>query len=335
MKPLEVSDLIGRKFIDVDIDFLRSYVKDKSIIVTGAGGSIGSELSRQLSLLNPAFLGLLDRDESGLLSTQLSINNQGLLNTSNLLLADIRDEERLEEIFNTHKPDLVFHAAALKHLPLLQANPNEAWKTNIVGTLKLLELSNKHRVDTFVNISTDKAADPISILGHSKLLTEQLTSYFGQKSTQTKFVSVRFGNVFGSRGSVIGTFNHQINVDGPVIVTGPEVTRFFMTIHEAVHLVLRASRIGINGDTSVLNMGSPVNILGIAEKLIQRSGKNVEVRFSGLREGEKEHETLFASNEQEEETRDPMISKTRVEELESIDLEKLQNLFIERISGKK
>ena len=335
LKPLDEADLIGRKAVDVDIQFVKHSIANKRVLVTGAGGSIGSELSRQLSGLQPAFLGLLDRDESGLLATQLSINNEGLLSSSNLILADIRDRDRLEEIFAIHKPEIVFHAAALKHLPLLQSNPEEAWKTNVVGTLNMLELSKDFEVETFVNISTDKAADPISVLGHSKLLTERLTSHFGRNGTKSNFMSVRFGNVFGSRGSVIGTFNHQIKHGGPVTVTDPEVTRYFMTIHEAVHLVLRASRIGQSGDTLVFDMGDPVRILDIAQKLIARSAQKIEIEFCGIREGEKIHEELFGNDEEVGETIDPMIRKTVVKELTSSKREDLSEIYFASLESFK
>jgi FlaA1/EpsC-like NDP-sugar epimerase len=287
---------------------------------------------RQINSLGPSFLGLLDRDESGILNTQLSLDNQGLLSASNLILADIRDHERLNEVFSNFKPDIVFHAAALKHLPLLENNPGEAWKTNVVGTWNLLQVCKKYQVETFVNISTDKAADPISVLGHSKLITEQISSFFSAEIPSLRCISVRFGNVFGSRGSVIGTFNHQINMGGPVIVTHPEVTRFFMTIHEAVHLVLRSSIIGEGGETLILNMGEPVKILDLAKKLILRSGKHIEIEFSGMRDGEKIHETLFAKDEIVFETNDPLISKTRVNDIASVEFEYLLNQFNSSIS---
>jgi len=327
LKPLNEEDFFGRKLISTDLTHLQDYFKGKRVLVTGAGGSIGSELVRQINSLEPSYLGLLDRDESGILSTQLSLDNQGLLSTSNLILADIRDRNRLDEIFSLVKPEIVFHAAALKHLPLLESNPSEAWKTNVIGTLNVVEVSKKHNVGTFVNISTDKAADPISILGHSKFMTEQITLYFGKCYEDFNSTSVRFGNVFGSRGSVIGTFNHQISEGGPVVVTDPEVTRYFMTIHEAVHLVLRASILGEKGETLILNMGSPVKILDVAKKLILRSGKAIEIEFSGLRKGEKVHEVLFAESETISNTSDPMISKTKVQELSNVEIDFLVKEF--------
>jgi FlaA1/EpsC-like NDP-sugar epimerase len=330
LKPLNEEDIIGRKLISTDVTQLQDYFRGKRVLVTGAGGSIGSELVRQINSLGPAYLGLLDRDESGILSTQLSLDNQGLLSDSNLILADIRDRDRLEEIFSLVEPEIVFHAAALKHLPLLESNPSEAWKTNVVGTLNVVEVSKKYNVGTFVNISTDKAADPVSVLGHSKFMTEQIALYFGKRHDNFKCTSVRFGNVFGSRGSVIGTFNHQINAGGPVVVTDPEVTRYFMTIHEAVHLVLRSSILGENGETLILDMGAPVKILDVAKKLIVRSGKKIEIEFSGLRKGEKVHEELFSESERVLETSDPLISKTKVQELSSVEIEFLMTEFSNR-----
>lgn len=332
LSQLDETELIGRKTLIPNLEDLRNFVSGKRIIVTGAGGSIGSELCRQIQFLGPSFLGLLDRDESGILRTQLSLDNQGLLTSPNLLLADIRDRERLNEIFELHKPHIVFHAAALKHLPLLESNSNEAWKTNILGTLNLLHVSKNRGVEKFVNVSTDKAASPISVLGKSKLITEQLTLYFARQSDSLDCISVRFGNVFGSNGSVIGTFNHQISKGGPVIVTDPEVSRYFMTIHEAVHLVLRSAILGRNGETLILEMGQPVKILELAKKLIARSGKQVNIEFSGLRKGEKLNELLFSENEDIQITRDPMINKTKVEELVSIETEDLFKLFIAQLN---
>jgi len=332
LSQLDETELIGRETLIPNLEDLRNFVKGKRIIVTGAGGSIGSELCRQLHFLEPSFLGLLDRDESGILKTQLTLDNQGLLSSPNLLLADIRDSKRLEEIFKLHKPDLVFHAAALKHLSLLEMNADEAWKTNVLGTLNLLHVSKSHGVKKFINVSTDKAASPISVLGKSKLITEQLALYFATQSYPLDCISVRFGNVFGSNGSVIGTFNHQISKGGPVIVTDPEVTRYFMTIHEAVQLVLRSAILGRSGETLILEMGEPVKIVELAKKLIARSGKEVEIEFSGLREGEKLNELLFSESEVIQATRDPLINKTRVNELDSINPEDLFRLFNSQIS---
>lgn len=324
---LDETELIGRKPLSPNLEELRKFFFEKRVIVTGAGGSIGSELCRQINSLGPSYLGLLDRDETGILNTQLTLDNQGLLTSTNLLLVDIRDRDRLEDIFKIHKPDIVFHAAALKHLPLLESNPIEAWKTNVLGTLNLLNVCKDHEVQKFVNVSTDKAASPISILGKSKLITEQMALYFADHSKSLDCISVRFGNVLGSRGSVIGTFNHQISQGGPVIVTDPEVSRYFMTIHEAVHLVLRSSILGKNGETLILDMGNPVKILDLAKKIISRSGKEIEIEFSGLRPGEKLHEVLFSDNELVEKSSDPLISKTFVRNLNSVDIDTLHEAF--------
>jgi FlaA1/EpsC-like NDP-sugar epimerase len=229
----------------------------------------------------------------------------------NLILADIRDAERIDEILCEVQPQIVFHAAALKHLPLLERNPQEAFKTNVRGTANLLQSAIDHNVTHFVNISTDKAADPSSVLGKSKLLTEQLTAGVPEDSRRT-FVSVRFGNVLGSRGSVVETFRFQIQKGGPVTVTDEKVTRFFMTIREAVHLVLQAAVIGKHGETLILDMGSPIRIAELAQHMISRSGRSIAIQYMGLRPGEKAHEVLISSHEEALATTHELITSSRV-----------------------
>jgi dTDP-glucose 4,6-dehydratase len=239
----------------------------------------------------------LDRDESNLLEVNLTISNLGSINQDNLILADIRDHDRIREIISKIKPNIVFHAAALKHLSILENNPDEAVKTNVSGTNFLLRESISNFVDVFINVSTDKAADPISVLGKSKLIAERLTKAASLKNMGSRYLSVRFGNVFGSRGSVLHIFNKQIESGGPVTLTAPDVTRFFMTVEEAVHLLLQAAADGQNGETLILDMGEPIKIESIAEKLIAASKKNIEIRFTGLRSGEKLHEILIGKDE--------------------------------------
>ena len=306
-------ELIGKASIKFESKVVQKLLVDKTILVTGAGGSIGSELARQINVYSPKNLFLLDRDESGLLDVNLSLSSNGSINQDNLILADIRDKERIKDIFSYIKPDIVFHAAALKHLSMLESHPDEAVKTNINGTNNILRESLRNNVDVFVNISTDKAADPISVLGDSKLFSEKLTAGFSAKSSKSKFISVRFGNVFGSRGSVIHTFNQQIAKGGPVTLTAKGVTRFFMTVEEAVHLVLRAAAQGENGETLILKMGEPILIESIAKKLINASGKSIELEFSGLRDGEKLHEVLIGKEEKALKTLDDEIIKIRVQ----------------------
>jgi FlaA1/EpsC-like NDP-sugar epimerase len=304
-------DLMGRRPIKTDEVEITAFIRGKRILVTGAGGSIGSELVRQIYRYRPEALFLLDRDESALHHTQLTLDGSGHLMSPNLILADIRDAERIDEVLSEVQPQIIFHAAALKHLPLLERNPKEAFKTNVRGTANLLQSAIDHNVTHFVNISTDKAADPTSVLGKSKLLTEQLTAGVPEDSRRA-FVSVRFGNVLGSRGSVIETFRFQIQKGGPVTVTDENVTRYFMTIREAVHLVLQAAVIGKHGETLILDMGSPIRIADLAQHMIDRSGRDIPMIFTGLRPGEKHHETLISQTEQAQITSHELITCTRV-----------------------
>jgi FlaA1/EpsC-like NDP-sugar epimerase len=254
---------------------------------------------------------MLDRDESLLHSTQLSIFGHGMLDTPNMVLADIRDADALDEVFAAHKPDVVFHAAALKHLPMLQQYPAEGWKTNVLGTKNVLDAARKYGVKRFVNISTDKAAAPTSVLGKTKRIAEELTAWYAEVTGGT-YLSVRFGNVLGSRGSVLFSFTAQIEKGGPVTVTDPNVTRYFMTIPEACELVIQAAAIGRPGDVLVLDMGEPVRILEVAEGLIARSGKDIDIVFTGLRDGEKLDEVLFTSDEVSHVTSHPLITRVTV-----------------------
>ena len=308
-------DLMGRRPITTNEEEITQFCIDKRILVTGAGGSIGSEMSRQISRYNPRELFLLDRDESALHKVQLSLDGSGHLMSSNLILADIRDSDRMNQIIANYKPEIIFHSAALKHLPLLERHPEEAFKTNILGTINVLQAAINNGVKNFVNISTDKAADPISILGKSKLITEQLTAAAPAISDRN-FVSVRFGNVLGSRGSVIETFRFQIEKGGPVTVTDKAVSRYFMTIREAVHLVLQAAVIGSHGETLILDMGSPVKIYDLAKHMIDRSGRKINIEITGLRPGEKMDEILISSNERPEPTSHDMITRIRVTPLQ-------------------
>jgi FlaA1/EpsC-like NDP-sugar epimerase len=317
IRDLTDEDLLGRRHINIDLQQISDYVVNRRVLVTGAGGSIGSELCRQLARFNPAELIMLDRDESALHEVQLSIHGRALLDTPQTVLADLRDADTIHHIFATRKPEVVFHAAALKHLPLLESYPLEAYQTNIRGTLTLLEAAEKNDVAVFVNISTDKAANPISVLGYSKRIAERLTAGFGGNGSKGKYISVRFGNVLGSRGSVLMSFRDQIDKGGPVTVTHKGVTRYFMTISEAVQLVIQAGAIGNNGEVLVLDMGKPVSIYEVAAQLVKNSGKAVEIEIVGLRSGEKVHEELFGDGEVDTRPRHPLISHVAVQPLES------------------
>lgn len=297
LREINVNDLLGRKPAQLNQTQIAEYVRGKRILITGAGGSIGSELCRQIARFRPAELMMLDRDESGLHSVQLSMQDQAMLDGDDTILASIRDRASIEEIFRHRKPQIVFHAAALKHMPLLEQYPLEALKTNVLGTLNLLEAASANGVETFVNISTDKAANPSSALGTSKRIAERLTAAKANTNYLTKFVSVRFGNVLGSRGSVLTVFEKQIKDGGPITVTDPEVNRFFMTIPEACQLVLQAAVIGESGETLVLDMGEPIKIADVAKLLIEQSGKDIEIVYTGLRHNEKLSEELFDDSE--------------------------------------
>lgn len=312
---INVVDLLGRNQIKTDLSSIAGYLQGKVVLVTGAGGSIGSEIARQVYKFGPQELVMLDRDESGLHGTQLSIFNQGLLNTRNMALCDIRDADALEKIFAEHRPDVVFHAAALKHLPMLEMYPHEGWKTNTLGTLNVLQMAEKYDAEKVINISTDKAADATSVLGKTKRIAEELTAYYGQK-TGRNYLSVRFGNVLGSRGSMLETFTRQIAQGGPLTVTHPDITRYFMTIPEACELVIQAGAIGKPSEVLVLDMGEPVKILDVAKNLIARSGKPIEIIFTGLRPNEKMDEVLFSGDEAATKTDHELINSVIVPPLD-------------------
>lgn len=309
---LNLEDLLGRQRITMDASTISASITGKRVLVTGAGGSIGSELVRQIAKFSPAKLVLLDRDESALHGTQMSLTGRALLDDGTLALCDIRDLEALTRIFEREQPEVVFHAAALKHLTLLEQFPLEAWQTNVLGTGNVLAAAEAVGVQSFVNISTDKAASPTCVLGYSKRLAERLTAQFAERNGST-YVSVRFGNVLGSRGSVITAFTAQIEQGGPLTVTHPDVERFFMLIPEASQLVLQAAAIGSNGDVMVLDMGQPVKIIDVANTLIDLSGKtDIDVIFTGLRPGEKMSEELFAHGEHIKSAGHPLINKVGV-----------------------
>jgi FlaA1/EpsC-like NDP-sugar epimerase len=315
IRDVTTADLLGRHEIETDLDVIAGYLRGRRVLVTGAGGSIGSELCRQLYRFAPARLIMLDRDESALHGVQLSIEGRALLDSPDLVLVDIRDRRAMADALERFRPHVVFHAAALKHLVLLENHPAEAVKTNVWATIDLLELAVAAGVERFVNISTDKAADPCSVLGYSKRITERLTSYFSV-TTGRAYLSVRFGNVLGSRGSVLTTFNQQVDRGGPVTVTHPDVTRYFMTVEEAVQLVIQAGAIGRPGEALVLDMGSPVSIAEVARLVAARSERPVTIEFTGLRPGEKLHEVLLAADEVDVRPAHPLISHVGVPPLD-------------------
>lgn len=320
LRDLSIEDLLGRQPVETNVSEIASYLKGKRVLVTGAGGSIGSQLCTEIAKYGPKELMMLDRDETGLQQALINVEGNGLLDTDEVILADIREADVIMDIFQKRRPQVVFHAAALKHLPMLEQYPDEGWKTNVLGTLHVLQAAAAVDVEKFVNISTDKAANPTSVLGHSKRVAEKLTAWYGTH-TGKPYLSVRFGNVIGSRGSMLPTFTRLIMEDKPLTVTHPDVTRFFMTIPEACQLVLQAGGIGRSGEVLILDMGEPVKILDIAQRMIEMSRKDIDIVFTGLREGEKMHEELVGDGETEERPFHPKISHAHAESLDPDNLD--------------
>jgi len=322
IREIEIEDLLGREPITIDTKAIGEFIKNKSVLITGAAGSIGSELSRQISKFKPSNLILLDQDETGIfnISTELGKKSQNTKITS--IIADICDEQKIKNIFKKHKPNIIFHAAAYKHVPLMEENPEEAIKNNVFGTKTVAEEAIQNKVGKFVFISTDKAINPTSIMGATKQIGEMLTKNLNQKNI-TKFISVRFGNVLGSRGSVIPTFKEQIK-QGYVEVTHPEMKRYFMITSEACLLVMQAAEIGEGGEVFVLDMGSPVKIVDLAREMIKLSGfepdKDIPIVFTGIRPGEKLFEEILTT---EEETISTKNQKIFIAKLSKINEEKL------------
>jgi FlaA1/EpsC-like NDP-sugar epimerase len=310
MRALQVRPLIGRAEMHVVSREAAQAITGKRVLVTGAGGSIGSELCRQLQGFTPESLIMLDHDESNLHRLELEVTGQGLLDTDATVVADIRDRARIHQVFREHRPQVIFHAAALKHLPVLERHPCEGVKSNVLGTHNLVDAAIAHRVEKLVLISTDKAADPTSVLGATKRLAEMVLSDHRQESTS--LASVRFGNVLGSRGSLLHVIKQQLSSGRPITVTHPDVTRFFMTVEEAVGLVIEAAHMAEGAGTFVLDMGEPVRIVDIVERFaLMLNARRAEIEFTGLRSGEKLHEELFGATEDVEPTAHPRIAKSR------------------------
>jgi FlaA1/EpsC-like NDP-sugar epimerase len=311
LKRMRVDRLLGRQEMRVTRQGSGSIVAGKRVLVTGAGGSIGSELCRQIARFEPSELYLLDHDESNLHRLLMEIHGEALLHTDEVLIADIRDQPRIRQIFQEKEPQIVFHAAAHKHLPLLQTHPCEGVKSNVIGTRVLAEAAKEAGVERFILISTDKAADPTSVLGATKRLAEMIVRL--QAGNGTRFASVRFGNVLGSRGSLLSVLSGQIENGEAFTVTHPEVTRFFMTIEEAVGLVIEAATMASVGETFVLDMGEPVRIVDLVRNYAAQMHlpeDAINIRFTGLRPGEKLSELLFGSDEERVDTAHPRIWAT-------------------------
>jgi FlaA1/EpsC-like NDP-sugar epimerase len=314
LRPLDIHDLLGRSSVEISHESVRTVVEGRTVIVTGAGGSIGSELCRQILPHQPAALIMLERSEPQLFAIEQELRNHPSLNGTSLvpLIGDISRARRLQQIFQQFRPHVVFHAAAHKHVPLMELQPEEAIYNNVYATSLLADIAVEYAAERFVFISTDKAVNPTNVMGATKRLAEIYLQAVARRQSGTKFMAVRFGNVLGSSGSVVPTFARQIAAGGPITVTHPEITRYFMTIPEAVSLVLQSSVFGNSGDIFVLDMGTPIRIADLARKMIALAGltsEDVEIEFTGLRPGEKLYEELTQDIEVVEATSHPQIAR--------------------------
>lgn len=336
LRDVDVNDLLGREPVQVDLDSIMDYVSERVIMVTGGGGSIGSELCRQIAKHNPKQLIIVDIYEN----TTYDIQNELKKNFPELnlvvLIASVRNTKRMEQIFEMYHPEIVYHAAAHKHVPLMEASPNEAVKNNVLGTWKVVQAADKWHVKRFVMISTDKAVNPTNIMGATKRICEMIIQTY-DKHSETEFVAVRFGNVLGSNGSVIPLFKKQIEAGGPVTVTHPDIIRYFMTIPEAVSLVLQAGAYAKGGEIFILDMGEPVKILDLAKNLILLSGhrpnEDIMITFTGLRPGEKLYEEMLMKEEGMQDTANRLIHIGKPIEMDEEDfmrqLEEIRDYVVE------
>jgi FlaA1/EpsC-like NDP-sugar epimerase len=353
IKKVKIEELLERDPIKLDEENIGRQIRDKTILITGAAGSIGSELARQVSRYNPAKLILLDISESPLYEIEMELSEKFHIRSFEVVIGDVRNAERMENVFRTFRPHVVFHSAAYKHVPMMENNPSESILTNVLGTKVTADLSIKYQAEKFVMISTDKAVNPSNVMGASKRIAEiycqSLNNLLSHPSfhadhhqeegrsdgARCKFITTRFGNVLGSSGSVIQRFRQQIERGGPVTVTHPEVTRFFMTIPEACQLVLEAAAMGNGGEVFIFDMGKSVRIHDLARKMIQLSGlalgKDIQIVFTGLRPGEKLYEELLSNHENAAVTHHPQIMIARVREYDfeiiAAEIDRLVNLF--------
>jgi FlaA1/EpsC-like NDP-sugar epimerase len=320
IRNLRIDDLLGREPIQLDNYNVLEYIKGRTVLVTGGAGSIGSELVRQIAYYAPARLVVFDQAESPLYELQQELSRQGMDKSIDWVIGDVRQYDRLKRLFEHFRPQVVFHAAAYKHVPLMEDNPSEAVLANVLGTRNVSDLSDLFNVEKFVFISTDKAVNPTNVMGATKRVAEMYVQSKCGKS-KTAYVTTRFGNVLGSTGSVIPLFKRQIEEGGPITITHEEVTRYFMTIPEAVQLVLEAGSMGEGGEIFVFDMGKSVKIIDLARQMIRLSGleegKDIRIEISGLRPGEKLYEELLSNSENTLQTDHPKILKARVAELDS------------------
>lgn len=343
VRDLKIEDLLGREQISLDNPRVMEELTNKVVLVTGAAGSIGSELCRQIMHYNPKLLLMLDFSESALYELEIEIGSSGFLTKSLAILADVRDKEKMKSIFAEFKPEMVFHAAAYKHVPMVESYPQEAIRSNILGTKILADLSVIYMVEKFVFVSTDKAVNPTNVMGATKRAAEMYVQSLNiflenhHQKNHTKFITTRFGNVLGSNGSVVPMFKKQLLSGGPLTVTHPEVTRYFMTIPEACQLVLEAGAMGEGGEIYVFDMGEPIKIFDLAVNMIRLSGKkvneDVQIVFTGLRDGEKLYEELLNSSELVKITHHPKIMIAKVAPVHYYKIEGQIDLF-EKMIGR-
>ncbi len=331
IREIELEDLLRRKAVNLNIDEIAGYINNRNIMISGAGGSIGSELCRQICRYDPAKIILVENSENNLFEINNELGEMFPSLDIEAELCDVKDRNRLQEVFKIGRPQVVFHAAAYKHVPLMEKHPGAAIKNNILGTKNMVEIADKVGVDTFILISTDKAVNPTSVMGASKRIAEMVVQDINRKS-KTKFAAVRFGNVLGSRGSVVPTFKQQIAKGGPVTVTHADMTRYFMTIPEAVQLVIQAGAITSGGEIFILDMGKPVKIIDLARDMIQLYGyepeKDIEIKITGIRPGEKLYEELFTACEQMTATRHERIYVSETSEhLTDNIIDKIENVY--------
>ena len=330
-RDVQVEDLLGREPIQLDIDGISEYIAGKTVLITGAGGSIGSEICRQIAPFKPGRMILLGHGENSIYSIEIELREKFGHSDIEFIteISDTQDAEKMHRVMETYLPDVVYHAAAHKHVPLMERNPEEAVKNNVIGTINVAKAASRNGVKTFVMVSTDKAVNPTSVMGSTKRLAEMIVQKMDENS-DTKFVAVRFGNVLGSRGSVIPLFKRQIEKGGPVTVTHPEMVRYFMTIPEASRLVIQAGALAKGGEIFVLDMGNPVKIVDLARNVIKLSGHSVEeigIEFSGIRPGEKLYEELLKTEEIHERQVYPKIYVGKTSELYIHEIEELLENF--------
>ncbi|MCB2219206.1 MAG: polysaccharide biosynthesis protein [Bacteroidetes bacterium] len=337
IRKIRIEDLLERDEIKLNVETISQGIRDKVVMITGASGSIGSELVRQIARFEPADIVLIDQAESAMFDLEIELLDRFPDKKFQIVIADICNQSRIENAYRTFRPQIVFHAAAYKHVPMMENNPSEAIFTNVKGTRILADLAVDHKVEKFIMVSTDKAVNPTNVMGASKRIAEIYTQSLNQKGS-TKFITTRFGNVLGSNGSAVNLFRNQIENGGPVTVTHPEIIRYFMTIPEACRLVLEAGMMGKGGEIYLFDMGKPVKILDLAERMIRLSGlevgRDIEIKFTGLRPGEKLFEELLNDGENTLPTHHPqiMIGKVRTYDLDDITkkIDALEKMFDEQ-----